>query len=263
MGILNITPDSFSDGGQLFDHGKPDLEKALRRAQCMLDEGADCIDIGGESTRPNAPKVSSQEEMERVLPVLELLRAELDAPLSIDTSNSQLMREAGQLGAALINDVRALQRDGAMQAVAESNMAVCLMHMQGEPQTMQAAPEYNDVVSEVSDFLGAKARICLKNGIGIQRIMLDPGFGFGKSLQHNLMLFRKLPALLELGYPLLIGISRKSMIGSILGKDTSKRLTGGLALSALAAFHGVHMLRTHDIQATADTIAAITAIRDL
>ncbi len=263
MGILNITPDSFSDGGQLFDQGKPDLVKALRRAQCMLDEGADCIDIGGESTRPNAPYVSSEEEMERVLPVLELLRAELDVPLSIDTSNPQLMREAGKLGAALINDVRALQRDGALQAVADSSMAVCLMHMQGEPQNMQVAPEYNDVVSEVSDFLSSRTQQCIASGIDSARIMLDPGFGFGKNLQHNLTLFRKLPDLLELGYPLLIGISRKSMIGSILGKDIAKRLTGGVALSALAAFQGIHMLRTHDIQATADAIATITAIRDI
>ncbi len=263
MGILNVTPDSFSDGGQLFDKGKADLDKALRRAQCMLDEGADCIDIGGESTRPNAPKVSSEEEMERVLPVLERLRSELGAPLSIDTSNPRLMREAGKLGAALINDVRALQRDGAVQAVADSRMAVCLMHMQGEPKNMQAAPEYADVVSEVSDFLKTHAQLCLDSGIGARRIMLDPGFGFGKSLQHNLTLFRKLPALLSLDYPLLIGISRKSMIGSILGKDVAKRLTGGLALSALATFQGVHMLRTHDIQATADTIAMITAIRDV
>ncbi|MGI9295895.1 MAG: dihydropteroate synthase [Pseudomonadales bacterium] len=263
MGILNITPDSFSDGGLLFEGGKPSLDKVLRRAQCMLAEGADCIDIGGESTRPRAPTVSSQEELERVLPVLELLRAEFDVPLSIDTSNPQLMREAGKRGAALINDVRALQRDGALQAVAGSNMAVCLMHMQGEPQDMQLAPEYTDVTAEVGNFLSTRAERCVANGIAAGRIMLDPGFGFGKNLQHNLTLFRNLPALLELNYPLLIGISRKSMIGSILGKDVAKRLTGGLALSALAAFHGVHMLRTHDIQATVDAVATTMAIKDL
>jgi dihydropteroate synthase len=182
--------------------------------------------------------------------------------LSIDTSNPQLMREAGKLGAALINDVRALQREGALQAVADSNMAVCLMHMQGEPQNMQLAPEYNDIVGEVSEFLGARARHCLASGIAAERIMLDPGFGFGKNLRHNLTLFRKLPALLALGYPLLIGISRKSMIGSILGKDVAKRLTGGLALSTLAAFYGVHMLRTHDIQATVDAVATTMAVKD-
>ncbi|MGI9287165.1 MAG: dihydropteroate synthase [Pseudomonadales bacterium] len=261
MGILNITPDSFSDGGLLFEAGKPKLDKVLRRAQCMVEEGVDCIDIGGESTRPNAPKVSSQEELARVLPVLELLRAELDVPLSIDTSNPQLMREAGKRGAALINDVRALQRDGALDAVAESNMGVCLMHMRGEPQNMQLTPEYCDVLDEVSDFLNTRALRCVARGIETERIMLDPGFGFGKNLQHNLTLFRKLPALLALSYPLLIGISRKSMIGSILGKDVAKRLTGSLALSALAAFQGVHMLRTHDIQATVDAVATTMAIK--
>lgn len=262
MCILNITPDSFSDGGLLYEAGKPNLDKVLLRAQAMLAEGADCLDIGGESTRPGAPKISSEEEMQRVLPVLELLRAEFDVPLSIDTSNPLLMREAGKLGAALINDVRALQRDGALQAVADSNMAVCLMHMQGEPQNMQREPQYTDVVAEVSSFLQGRAHCCLASGIDEQRIVLDPGFGFGKNLQHNLTLFRKLPALLALNYPLLIGVSRKSMIGSILGKDVDKRLNGGLALSALAAFHGVHMLRTHDVQATADAVATIMAIKE-
>ncbi len=263
MGILNITPDSFSDGGVLFDAGKPNLGKVLQRAQCMLAEGADCIDIGGESTRPGAPKISSEEEMQRVLPALELLRAELDAPLSIDTSNPELMCEASKLGAALINDARALQRGGALQAVAHSNMGVCLMHMRGEPQNMQRAPEYDDVVGEVCRFLGARAGLCVANGIEAERVMLDPGFGFGKNLQHNLALFRKLPTLLDLNYPLLIGVSRKSMIGSILDKDVTKRLAGSLALSALAAFQGVHMLRTHDIQATVDAVAITMAIKDL
>lgn len=263
MGILNVTPDSFSDGGQLYAGGKPDVDKALRRAQRMLDEGADCIDIGGESTRPNAPEVSSQEEMERVLPVLEVLRRELSAPLSIDTSNPELMREAARLGAAMINDVRALRREGALQAVAESAMAVCLMHMRGEPQNMQQSPQYADVTGEICGFLSANAQRCVAGGIQPARIMLDPGFGFGKNLEHNLTLFRELPSLLELGYPVLIGISRKSMIGSILGKEASNRLHGGLALSALAAYQGVHMLRTHDIQATADAVATIMAIRGI
>ena len=262
MGILNITPDSFSDGGALVDGAKPQIDKALSRAEAMIAEGVDIFDVGGESTRPGATIVSADQERARVLPVVEALINHFDVPVSVDTSNPFLMTDVGQCGAAMINDVRALSRPGAIGAVANSDMAVCLMHMQGKPESMQASPEYNSVVDEVRGFLRQRAAVCIDAGIGAERIILDPGFGFGKTLEQNLGLFNALSALQKVGYPLLIGVSRKSMIGSILDKDISQRLAGGLALSTLAAWQGVQIIRTHDVAATSDTLKIVQALKE-
>ena len=255
MGILNVTPDSFSDGGR---YGRRDA--ALRHAESMVKAGATLIDVGGESTRPGALLVSPTEELERVAPVVEAIAAELDVIISVDTSTPAVIRESARLGAGLINDVRSLRRDGALDAAADSGLPVCLMHMRGEPGTMQQSPEYVDVLIEVRDFLAERIAVCASAGIAAERIILDPGFGFAKTLEHNLSLFKRLESLLELGRPLLVGVSRKSMIGRVLGHEVGERLFGSLALAALAVTKGAHILRVHDVAETVDVVRMIAAV---
>lgn len=261
MGILNITPDSFSDGGRLFREGRGQLEVCLRTAEQMVRDGAAILDIGGESTRPGAEPVGSDEEMARVLPVVEAIANHLDVVVSVDTSNPLLMTEAARLGAGLINDVRALGREGALQAAARTGLPVCLMHMQGEPATMQASPAYDDVVLHVRSALLARADACLNAGIDQHRILLDPGFGFGKTLEHNLQLLAGLDVLSSLPYPVLVGLSRKSIIGKITGRAVGERLPGSLALAQLALEHGARILRVHDVAATMDMLNIWHAVR--
>lgn len=263
MGVINTTPDSFSDGGALFRDARLDIHQALARARDMVSEGARVLDIGGESTRPGAASVSVAEEMDRVLPLIERINAELDVVVSVDTSTPALMSEAARLGAGLINDVRALTREGALAAAADSGLPVCLMHMQGEPGSMQAAPHYEDVVSEVSDYLVARVDACTAAGIAPQRLLLDPGFGFGKTVAHNLVLLRELPRLGALGFPLLVGLSRKSMIGKLLGREVGQRLPASLALALLAVERGAGVVRVHDVAATVDALAMVTALREV
>ncbi len=260
MGILNITPDSFSDGGALYSSGVGDSEKVLRRAVQMVAEGAHIIDIGGESTRPGAASVSLQEEMDRVLPVVERLSREVDAVLSVDTSSPQLMREAAALGAGFINDVRALQRPGAVEAAAATGLPICLMHMRGEPQSMQANPHYGDVVAEVESFLTQRIEACTKLGIARSNIVIDPGFGFGKTAEHNLQLLNRLGDLQALGQPILVGLSRKSLIGAVLSRAVEQRLAGSLALAAMAIQRGAIIFRVHDVAATSDVVRLCAAV---
>ncbi len=255
MGILNVTPDSFSDGGR---YGQRDA--AVRHAEAMLRAGAALIDVGGESTRPGARAVSPVEELERVAPIVEAIAAELDVIISVDTSTPAVMREAARLGAGLINDVRSLQRDGALDAAFDSGLPVCLMHMRGEPTTMQDSPQYADVLVEVGDFLAERMSACAAVGIPAERILLDPGFGFAKTLEHNLSLFKHMDALHALGRPLLVGVSRKSMIGKVLGHEVGERLYGSLALAALALSKGAHILRVHDVAETVDVVRMIAAV---
>lgn len=257
MGILNVTPDSFSDGGRYNR-----IDAALRHAEQMLEAGATIIDVGGESTRPGAPPVSAEEELQRVAPVVEQLVCRLDALVSVDTSSPALMREAALLGAGMINDVRSLSRDGALQAAAEGNLAVCLMHMQGEPQTMQDSPQYDDVTTAVRTFLADRVAACEAAGIARERLLIDPGFGFAKTLAHNLSLFRHMQALHDLHLPLLVGVSRKSMIGKVLGREVDQRLAGSLALAALAVQQGAHILRVHDVAETVDVLRMLEAVAE-
>ncbi len=256
MGILNLTPDSFSDGGRFNN-----VELALNHARQLVAEGADILDIGGESTRPNAPAVSVQEELDRVLPVLEKVRAELPVKISIDTSKAEVMRASIALGAHIINDVAALSYAGSLEAVAASpSVQVCLMHMQGEPRTMQHNPHYDDVVVEVKDFLLQRVAACAQAGIAPERIILDMGFGFGKTVQHNLQLLQQLESFTQLGYPVLVGVSRKSLLGVILNKPVTERLYGGLALATLAVQKGAQIIRTHDVAATVDVVNVTYAV---
>lgn len=257
MGILNVTPDSFSDGGRYNR-----IDAALRHAEQMLEAGAVIIDVGGESTRPGAPPVSAEEELQRVAPVVEQLVCRLDALVSVDTSSPALMREAALLGAGMINDVRSLSRDGALQAAAQGNLAVCLMHMQGEPQTMQDSPQYDDVTTAVRTFLADRVAACEAAGIARERLLIDPGFGFAKTLAHNLSLFRHMQALHDLHLPLLVGVSRKSMIGKVLGREVDQRLAGSLALAALAVQQGAHILRVHDVAETVDVLRMLEAVAE-
>ena len=255
MGILNVTPDSFSDGGR-FNR----LDAALSHARAMVEAGATLIDIGGESTRPGAPVVSPLEELERVAPVVERIHRELDVIISVDTSTPAVMLETARLGAGLINDVRALRRDGALQAAAATGLPVCLMHMLGEPGNMQDNPHYDDVTGEVVDFLAEHMALCAAAGIAAEQIVLDPGFGFAKTLAHNLSLFKHMEALHVLGRPLLVGVSRKSMIGQALSRPVGERLYGGLALAALAMNKGARILRVHDVAETVDVVRMIAAV---
>ena len=255
MGILNVTPDSFSDGGRFAA-----LDAALRHAESMVLAGATLIDVGGESTRPGAPAVSQQEELDRVAPVVERISRELDVIVSVDTSAPIVMTEVARLGAGLINDVRSLRREGALQAAAATGLPVCLMHMLGEPGDMQNNPYYDDLVGEVSAFLLDRMQQCAAAGIASDRIVLDPGFGFAKTLQHNLSLFKHMDALLLLGRPLLVGVSRKSMIGQTLNRPVSERLYGSLALAALAMNKGARILRVHDVAQTVDVVRMIAAV---
>ncbi|MGR2710186.1 dihydropteroate synthase [Pseudomonas sp. IB20] len=255
MGILNVTPDSFSDGGRFSQ-----LDAALRHAEAMVAAGATLIDVGGESTRPGARVVSPVEELERVAPIVELIARELDVIISVDTSTPAVMRETARLGAGLINDVRSLQRDGALDAAAATGLPVCLMHMLGEPGNMQDSPHYDDLVGEVSGFLAERIAQCVKVGIAAEKIILDPGFGFAKTLQHNLSLFKHMQALHALGRPLLVGVSRKSMIGLALSRPVGERLYGGLALAALAVTKGARILRVHDVAETVDVVRMLAAV---
>jgi dihydropteroate synthase len=255
MGILNVTPDSFSDGGQYSQ-----LDAALRHAEAMVAAGATLIDVGGESTRPGARAVSPLEELERVAPIVERIHRELDVIISVDTSTPAVMRETARLGAGLINDVRSLRRDGALDAAAATGLPVCLMHMLGEPGDMQDNPHYQDVTKEVGEFLAERMAQCAAVGIAAERIILDPGFGFAKTLQHNLSLFKHMEALHALGRPLLVGVSRKSMIGHALNRPVEERLYGGLALAALASHKGARILRVHDVAETVDVVRMIAAV---
>jgi dihydropteroate synthase len=256
MGILNVTPDSFSDGGRFAAR-----DAALRHAAEMVAAGATLIDVGGESTRPGARPVSPVEELERVAPVVEAIAAELDVIISLDTSTPAVMREGARLGAGLINDVRSLRRDGALEAAADTGLPVCLMHMLGEPGSMQQNPQYRDVLAEVADFLAQRMVACAAAGIPRERIVLDPGFGFAKTLSHNLSLFKHMEGLHALGRPLLVGVSRKSMIGQALGREVGERLYGGLALAALAVSKGACILRVHDVAETVDVVRMVAAVQ--
>lgn len=262
MGVINTTPDSFSDGGSLYSDARLDIERALVRAREMVEAGAAILDIGGESTRPGALPVSQQEELDRVLPLVERIVGELPVVVSVDTSTPLLMREAASAGAGLLNDVRALTRAGALQAAADSGLPVCLMHMQGEPDTMQVAPHYTNVVADVCEYLQGRMADCVDHGIALDRLLLDPGFGFGKSVAHNMQLLRELPRLAALGLPLVVGLSRKSMIGKLLGRNVEQRLPAGLALAVLAAERGAAVIRTHDVAATADAVAMWVALSE-
>ena len=255
MGILNVTPDSFTDGGRYTA-----LDAALDRAAAMVGEGALIVDVGGESTRPGADAVAADAEIERVVPVIERIRARLDVAISIDTSKPDVMTAALAAGASIINDVRALRAEGATGLAARTGAGVCLMHMQGEPRTMQLAPQYDDVVAEVGAFLVQRRADCLAAGIAPGAIVLDPGIGFGKTESHNLTLLRRLPELLALGSPLLVGVSRKGFIGRILGKDANGRLNGGLGLAALAAGWGARIIRTHDVAPTVEAVRLVDAV---
>ena len=255
MGILNVTPDSFSDGGRF-----KGVERALEHARGMVAAGASLIDVGGESTRPGALPVSEQEELDRVCPVVEAIAAELDVIISVDTSTPAVIRQSAALGMGLVNDVRSLRRPGALEAAASTQAAVCLMHMQGEPGNMQDNPHYTDLVGEVADFLAERMRACQNAGIDASRIVLDPGFGFAKTHGHNLSLFKRLQALEALGRPLLVGVSRKSIVGQALGKPVAQRLAGSLALAALAMLKGARILRVHDVAETVDVVRMIAAV---
>lgn len=257
MGIINITPDSFSDGGRYNN-----LDDALRRAEAMLGAGASLLDVGGESTRPGAQTVTVQQELERVAPLVERLVTEFDALVSVDTSTPQVMTETARLGAALINDVRSLQRDGALAAAAATGLPVCLMHMKGEPQTMQDAPSYQDVVAEVSEFLQQRISACEQAGIARERLLIDPGFGFAKNLDHNLELFQRMPQLVQqLDLPLLVGVSRKTMIGQVLGRPVDERLYGSLALALMALERGASIIRVHDVDETIQVMKLFNAVQ--
>ncbi len=261
MGILNTTPDSFSDGGNYYQNNRLSLDKVLARAETMVKDGARILDVGGESTRPGASLVGLAEEVDRVVPVVEAINAALDVVVSVDTSTPEVMVAAAEAGAGLINDVRALQKPGALLAAASTNLPVCLMHMQGAPSSMQAAPSYAGVLNEVSEFLQRRVKACNEAGISSDRIILDPGFGFGKTLEHNLELFRHLNTFVSTGMPLLVGVSRKSMIGNVLGRDVDQRMAGSLALALLSVQAGAHILRVHDVAETSDVIRMYSAVK--
>ena len=259
MGILNITPDSFSDGGALYSGDKLDQSKTLYAVEAMLASGADIIDIGGESTRPGAATVTTEQELERVIPVLEGVTRRFDTIVSVDTSTAQVIAEAAKSGAHIINDVRALQREGALSAAAATGLPVCLMHMQNQPDSMQHNPQYDDVVTEVMEFLNQRKQDCLEAGISVDKIMLDPGFGFGKTLEHNLSLFNALGQLAQTGHPILVGVSRKSMIGQMLNSEVDQRLIGSVTMAVLAAqmvcaAQGSLILRVHDVKETVQAL---------
>lgn len=256
MGIVNVTPDSFSDGGQWFDP-----KRALDRALQLVDEGAGIIDVGGESTRPGAAAVPLQEELRRVVPVVAALAALVTVPISVDTSRSEVIKAVLGVGASMINDVRALREPHALAAAAASSAGICVMHMQGEPHSMQAAPDYRSVFDAVSQFLAERSATCEAAGISRDRLVVDPGVGFGKRLEHNLELLARLGELTALGLPILVGVSRKSMIGAITGRPVEQRLAGGLAFTTAAVLAGASIIRAHDVPATVDAVKVAMALR--
>jgi dihydropteroate synthase len=258
MGVLNVTPDSFFDGGRFLDPAR-----AVEQAERMQEEGAAIIDVGGESTRPGAAAVPAEEELERVVPLVERLSTRLSAIVSVDTSKPEVMRAAAAAGAGLINDVRALRAPGALQAAAAGSCAVCLMHMQGEPATMQREPHYADVVSEVKAFLLERAQACQAAGVAGDRIVIDPGFGFGKTVAHNLELLRRLRELVDCGFPVLVGLSRKSTVAALTQRHHPEaRLAGSVALATIATLNGARILRAHDVAATLDAVQVAVALRN-
>jgi len=258
MGILNVTPDSFSDGGRYNS-----VAAAVERAQRMVEEGAAIIDVGGESTRPGSPPVPLHEELERVVPVVEALAKAIDVPISVDTTKPEVMRAAVAAGAGLINDIMALQAPGALEAAAELQVPVCLMHMQGVPRTMQERPEYRDVVAEVRQFLLDRVEACRQAGLGDDKLLLDPGFGFGKTVGHNYRLLRELAVFASDGYPLLVGMSRKSMLGQVLNLPVDQRLHGSIAAAVIAVWNGAAIVRVHDVRATVEAITVVQAAKSL
>ncbi|KPJ96796.1 MAG: dihydropteroate synthase [Gammaproteobacteria bacterium SG8_15] len=259
MGILNVTPDSFSDGGHFFSS-----DNAVEQSRNMIAAGAAIIDIGGESTRPGAQEVSIDEERRRVLPVIKRLHKEFpDTIISVDTSKPEIMSDAIDAGAGLVNDVNALRQPGALEAVADSNVAVCLMHMQGQPRTMQDNPHYDNVVEEVKGFLQHRIEACVAAGIKRNRIIIDPGFGFGKTLQHNLLLLKNLEKFKHMGVALLVGMSRKSMIGTVLDKPVDERLIGSISLATLSLWLGANILRVHDVAQTVEALKIVNAVRSV
>jgi dihydropteroate synthase len=255
MAIVNVTPDSFSDGGRHVD-----VEATVAHALRMVEEGADLLDVGGESTRPGADEVSEADELARVIPVIERLAVATQVPISVDTSKPAVMRAAVAAGAGMINDVRALRTEGALDAVAALGVPVCLMHMQGEPRSMQHAPQYDDVVAAVHGFLAERIFACEMAGIERRRLLIDPGFGFGKTLPHNLRLLRQLKRFCELGPPLLVGLSRKGMIGALTGRDVGDRVIGSAVAAVIAVQNGARIVRVHDVAATRDALAVWQAV---
>ena len=256
MGVLNVTPDSFSDGGRFLD-----ADAAVRHGLAMAEEGAALIDVGGESTRPGAAPVDTAEELRRVVPVIERLRSATAAVICVDTSKAEVMRAAAAAGAGLINDVRALREPGALDAARESGCAVCLMHMQGEPRTMQVAPVYGDVVTEVKAFLAERVHSCRAAGLPAEGLVIDPGFGFGKTLEHNLTLLRRLGELTAGALPVMVGLSRKSMVGKLTGRAEGERLNGSVVLAVIAALAGARIVRAHDVAATVEALKLVAAVR--
>lgn len=258
MGILNVTPDSFSDGGRYVGG-----EAAIRQAERLIGEGAAIVDVGGESTRPGARAVPLQQELDRVMPVIERIASAFDVPISVDTSKAEVMTAAAAAGAGLINDVNALRGVNALSAAAATGLPVCLMHMRGEPRTMQTAPQYDDVVADILNYLGDRLARCEYAGMARGRLLVDPGFGFGKTLRHNLELLRGLQRFEALGVPVLVGISRKSMLGTLTGRPVDERLAGSVAAAVLAAERGARVIRVHDVAATVDALKIWRAVADI
>lgn len=257
MGILNVTPDSFSDGGRFLAH-----DAALRQAEAMLAAGVSIIDVGGESTRPGAMSVSAEQEADRVLPVIESIARRLDVAISVDTSKPAVMRAAAEAGASLINDVYALRQDGALQAAADLGVAICLVHMQGTPATMQSNPQYRHIPGDIMEFLRERMELCRQAGIDPARLVVDPGFGFGKTDRHNLELLHNLRQLRDLGPPLLVGLSRKRLLGNLTGKPSGERVSAGVAAAVMAVERGANIVRTHDVAETVDALRVAQAVME-
>ncbi len=263
MGVLNVTPDSFSDGGQLYRDGRVDTDALLKRAEQMLGEGADILDVGGESTRPGATVVSEAEELDRVATAVEALDQHYDTIISVDTSTPSVMSESAKCGAGLLNDVRGFQRPQALQTAADSGLALCVMHMQGEPDTMQTAPTYSDVVQDIAEFLSQRLAHLGAVGIDLDRVVIDPGFGFGKTAEQNFELLARLEVLSNLGQPVLVGLSRKSMISSVLDRPPEQRMVASVALALMAVERGARIVRAHDVGATLDALSMWQTTRHL
>ena len=255
MGVLNVTPDSFSDGGQLYRDGRVDTDALLVRAEQMLAEGADIMDVGGESTRPGAAAVSEAEELDRVVTAVEALAQHCDTIISVDSSTPSVMRESARCGAGLLNDVRGFQRPQALQAAAESGLALCVMHMQGEPDTMQTAPTYSDVLQDITHFLSRRLADARSVGIDLDRVIIDPGFGFGKTAEQNFELLARLGVLCNQDQPILVGLSRKSMISTVLDRPPDQRVVASVALALMAVERGARIVRVHDVAATFDALS--------